>query len=948
MAATGSVGPYRIGERVGSSVWKAEDTRSGNSVAIKILTKQLPKEPAKREAFVRDVRVAAALYHASLIPMLEIVAAGDQLLMVMEFVAADPIPRRVKGAPLSRTDFFRLAYQLVDAVRFLHSKGITHANINADSVLVTPAGQVKLCGFNLMNVLARPDGPRAIYQHKANDARSVAYMAPEQITGQATDARVDIYSLGVVMYEMATGKLPYQGATAADLARAIVDGQPASPKSVNPSIDNAILAILGGCLFKDQYRRHKDAKLLLELIAKADPEAVKFAGALATRQPAPAVTAAPAVMRDSILLVADIADYESLSAADPDRASKALARMQLLLGEAVFLFDGQIADPFARKFVAELPNAESALEAARKGEFDVSPDQQGALQIPVRLLLHAGEVTTQNGDVVGEAVTRAEAALREIPPLRLHLTEDFVKKARGAVRVRDAGARAGMKLYTIQPGEIEPQLPPEPETPVEELEEQELVAPAPPRSRMPLFIAAGVAILLILGIGGFVLTRSKPAPPQPKAPVASPAPAPVAVNRKVSIGRIAVEGTDATLAARANAIRLATLEILRSARNITLTDEAAPDVSVYWATLRGGQPAPELVPGQAEAGSPVAVPDVASGIRSIIDWVRAQTGTEVRAMSSSAEALNAFADAVVAVAAKDHKKAEPAIVAATTADPDFLAAHMLAMRFYGDANKIPEAIAAGKRVVALDPTNVDVSRSLARMALSVGELNAAFSGYAAILRHNPGDIEALTHVARYAASVADGERFTKAMNRLSKVPAQLVPVHAPDLLVAAGNMEMAVDRYYDIEANVPNNAALSLKIGRIAVLRRSLPIAELELKKLEQSDREYGYHLLKAYIEATRRSQTAAEEELDRAAGASAPGDDFWTSAAEVYVILGQNDLVLQALEKAAARKEPTANYILTSPLFSYLRNEARYQSVRSALAAQQGEVRSALAQVTL
>jgi predicted Zn-dependent protease len=184
--------------------------------------------------------------------------------------------------------------------------------------------------------------------------------------------------------------------------------------------------------------------------------------------------------------------------------------------------------------------------------------------------------------------------------------------------------------------------------------------------------------------------------------------------------------------------------------------------------------------------------------------------------------------------------------------------------------------------------------------------------------------------------------------RLNAAPKDVVAVHAPDILVASGKMETAIDQYYDIEVDVPNNPALSLKIGRISVLRRAMPIAELELKKLEANDPSYGHRLLSAYMAATRGARDEAEQELDAAAAASVPGDDFWTSAAEVYAMLGATTEVIDALEKAAARKEPTAAYILTNPLFEYLRSDSRYRALRATLSRHQAEVRSAVAQIPL
>ena len=154
-SATPPLGPYAIGERVGASVWLAEDTRHGRPVAIKLLTKQLPKDAAKRDALIRDIRLAAGLFHTFIVPISDITPVGDNLLMVMDVIDGQPIARKVTGAPLERAEFFRIAYQLAHAVKYLHVKNILHGNIAGDSVLVTSDGQVRLCGLNVANLLRR-------------------------------------------------------------------------------------------------------------------------------------------------------------------------------------------------------------------------------------------------------------------------------------------------------------------------------------------------------------------------------------------------------------------------------------------------------------------------------------------------------------------------------------------------------------------------------------------------------------------------------------------------------------------------------------------------------------------------------------------------------------------------------------------------------------------------
>ncbi|HEX9163828.1 MAG TPA: protein kinase [Thermoanaerobaculia bacterium] len=951
MSATEATGPYRIGERIGSSVWKGEDTRNGRAVALKILSKQLPKDPGRRESLIREVRVAAALYHTFLVPILEIVPIGDNLVMVMSMIEVLPISKYVNGKPLSRTDFFRLAYQLVNGVKYLHTKGLVHTNLNGDSVMVTPDAQIKIGGFNMSNLLLKPGSVSAMYQQKGGDPRCVAYMAPEQIINQPVEARTDIYSAGVVMYEMSTGKLPFQAQSAADFARRIVEAQPASPATFNPTIDKAILGILGRCLFKDQFRREKDAKTLLENIAKADPEAPKFAAELVARASGTATAAQDPSTKQAILLIGEVADYEQLAAADPAAASRASARMQQILGEAVYLFNGQVLDPFGTRMVAEMPNVENALEAARKGEFDFTPDQQSGEPVQVRMLLHAGNVVAKDGVVAGQGVTRAEEILSQLPPRTLHITEDFLKRGKtGAVRIRDAGARSGVKLYTIVPSEP-PVAAPSTELEADEAEAEvemqaALDATRKRRTRNIGLIAAAVVLVVIAAAAAALLRRR----PVDHATTASEVPkrvqqAPRAA--KVVINPITVEGNDPALADRANAIRLASMDILRGASGVQISDTPATDATSIGATIRTGTAGPEMLPQGPSAAAAVPVPDAASGIRALLDWVAARANVAIRGVSQNPAALNAYAAAITATAS-DPAKAEASLKASVAADPAFLPAQLLAMRYFSTHDNVQQAAEAAKQIIAIDPTNMDAARLVARTMLSNGDVQSAFAAYKLILKKNGGDTEALTHVARYALSAGDLNEFNRARTLLQRVPPGQVTVHEPDQLAAAGRLQPAVDRYYTIEEQVPNNPALSLKIGRISVLIHSLPIADIELNKLQSSDPTYGYHLLKAYMAAHQKNAADAQKDLDLAGKASIAGDDYWTCAAEVYVLLGDNQKVLASLEKAVARKEPTASYILNDPLFAYLKGDERFEKVRTAATAAQQDIRTALAQVVI
>ena len=960
--AGGMVASFLLRERVGASVWRAEDTRSGKTVAVKVLTKQLPRDPARREAVIRDIRQGAALYHASLVTILEITPADDALLLVMEWFDGMPVAAAYRGRAADRTEFFRVIYQLTDAVKLLQAKNVMHLNVAGDSVLVAANGQVKLAGLNATTFLPRRESQASAFTQKGNDPNAVSYMAPEQIISQPVSTQTDVFSIGVIMYEVATGRRPYLAASAGEIARKIVDEQPPSPRSVNPAINPAVLGVMGKCFFKDPFRRYKDAKAIIDEIVKVDGEVVAWANEMGRAALNVVANARHAVQaRQSIVLVADVANFDEVNATDPAAASKAAARMQQILGEAIYLFDGQVVDPLATRFVGELPSLENALEAGRKGEFDFSPEQQEGEPIPVRLVLHYGEVETHDGAAAGPAVEKAYEILKQIEPDKLYITEAFVKKGRIGVRLRDAGARAGVKLFAIAPdteaaeaaaraaataAEEEARLAAEAAAAAEAAR----IAQKKKRTRM-VAIAAAAAVVVIGGaLAVFWMQKEQqaPAPAAIKRPLGLP-PATAATPRKVFVEPFTVDPPDATLQQRGDAIRLAAIDILGTFPEVRVVDAKASDGSAYSAKITGGAAAPQLVPvtdaKKPAAGQPAALIDASSGIQALVGWIASDLKIAPRG-AASADAYNAFADAVSARAANDDAKAEASLRASLKADPAFLPAELLAFRFFDSKGKDADAVAAAKQIMTLDPKNVDAARRVARAGLAAGDLQSAFGAYAVVLQNARSDAEALNVIGRYALAAGDDPHFTKAVGRLGYSDA--AAVHSPDALMASGRIDTAADRYYDVERRMPGNASLALKIGRIAVLRHSADMAGIELKKLEQSDPNYGAHILKAYLAAQSGDKASADAEMKAAEPASKPGDDYWTSMAEIAAMHGDARGVNDALDRAAARKEPTASYVLANPLFGFLQSDARFLKMREKLTAEQAEIRSALAGVTL
>jgi hypothetical protein len=957
--AGGMIASFRLLERVGASVWRAEDTRNGKTVALKVLTKQLPRDAARRDAVIREIRQGAALYHSSIVTILEITPADDALVLIMEWFDGLPIATACRGRAAVRTEFFRVIYQLADAVKLMQGRNILHLNIAGDSVLVAPNGQVKLAGLNALTFLPRREGQGSAFSQKGNDPNAVSYMAPEQITNQQVTAQTDVFSIGVIMYEVATGRRPFLAASAAEIAHKIVNEQPPSPKAVNPAIDHAVLNVMSKCFFRDPYRRYKDAKAIIDDIIKFDGEVVEWSNEIARAALNVVANARHAVQaRQSVILAADIANHEEVNAVDPASAAKSAARMQQILGEAVYLFDGQVVDPFGPRFVGELPSIENAIEAGRKGEFDFSPEQQDGDVIPVRLLLHFGEVETRDGAAAGPAVEKAYEILKQLDPAKLYITEALVKKGRVAVRLRDAGARAGVKLFAIAP---EGEAAEAAERAAAEAEEAARVAAAAEaeasariarqKRRTRFASVAAAAVILLGGASGFYWMRNRNhdrAPVLVKKAAGLPQ-ATAATPRKIYIEPFRIDPADPAMHQRADAIRLAAAEILRSYPELRVVDAKSADVTAYSAKVIGGAAAPQIVSLTASKkpaeGQPAALIDASSGIQSLVSWIAADLKIPPRG-ATSADAYNAFADAVTAHAANDDAKTEAALRNAIKADNRFLPAELMAFHYFDSKGKDADAVAAAKQIVALDPANMDASRRVARASLAAGDLTSAFTSYAAVLQHEHSDADALNTIGRYALAAGDADRFTAALKRLGTSDAGAV--HAPDALVASGRIDSAADKYYDDEQRMPRNPSLALKIGRIAVLRHSTEMAGLELKKLEQSDPNYGAHILKAYLAAQSGNKTAAAAELKTAEAASKPGDDYWTSVAEIAAINGDARGVNDALERAAARKEPTASYVLSNPLFGFLQSDARFLKIREKLAAQQNEIRAALAGVTL
>ena len=268
-----TLGHYRVIEQLGAGgmgvVYRARDLRLGRFVALKVLPAGNAANPEAVERFRREARTASSLNHPNICTVYEFDEQEGQCYLALELLDGEPLDRRVAGRALELQPLLDIGVQVTDALEAAHSEGILHRDIKPPNIFITRRNQVKVLDFGLAKLASNArlstvggletQAPDHFTSVVGTTVGTIAYMSPEQARGEELDARTDLFSFGVVLYEMATGRQSFPGHTTAVVFDGILNREPVPPSTLNQHLPNDLDRIIARALEKDRDLRYQTA-----------------------------------------------------------------------------------------------------------------------------------------------------------------------------------------------------------------------------------------------------------------------------------------------------------------------------------------------------------------------------------------------------------------------------------------------------------------------------------------------------------------------------------------------------------------------------------------------------------------------------------------------------------------------------------------------------------------